>query len=108
MVKVFFADSGDLGQLRANLQAIADEAQERVTALGALAAAPHHFPERLHISALALPLQLEQETAVLRWSRWALAQVELWKDTTDPGTWDGAESMRTVTRQALDAVGPQT
>lgn len=104
MVKVFFADGGSLEQLRSTLTAIADEAQERVTAIGALAAGAHRFPERAHISALALPLQLEQEAAVLRWARWALEQVESWKDTKNPGDWDGAESMRSVARRALDAV----
>ena len=103
MVKVFFADSGDLDQLRATLRSIADEAQERVSAIGAFAAGTHPFPERAHISALALPLQLDQESAVLQWARWALEQVELWKDTKDPGGWDGDESMRSVARRALDA-----
>ena len=96
MVRVFFADSGDIDQLRATLRAIVDEAQQRVAALGAMAAAPHPFPEREHISALALPLQLEQETAVLRWGRWALEQVEQWKDTARPGR---------VGRPRVDAFG---
>jgi DNA-binding PadR family transcriptional regulator len=104
MVKVFFADGGDLEQLRATLRAIADEAQQRVAAIGALATGPQLFPERAHISALTLPLQLEQEAAVLRWARWALEQVEGWRDTTDPGSWDSGESMGSVARRALDAV----
>ena len=107
MVKVFFADAGDLDQLRATLRAIEAEAEERVSAIAALSAGGTPFAERAHISALTLPLQLEQETAVLRWARWALEQVESWKDTGDPGDWDGAASMRSVTRRALDAVGPQ-
>ena len=77
------------------------------SAIAALATGGTPFAERAHISALTLPLQLEQETAVLRWARWALEQVESWKDTGDPGDWDGAASMRSVTRRALDAVGPQ-
>jgi PadR family transcriptional regulator AphA len=105
MVKVFFADGGDLDQLRSTLRAIADEAEERVRAIGALATGAHRFPERAHISALALPLPLEQEAAVLRWARWALEQAETWRDTRDPGDWDGAASMRSVARRALDAVG---
>src|SRR6476660_9183964 len=67
MVKVFFCDGGDLDQLRATLQAIADEARERVVRIGDLATRGTPFAERAHISALTLPLQLEQETAVLRW-----------------------------------------
>ena len=105
MVKVFFADAGDLDQLRGTLQGIVAEAEERVTAIAALAAEGNPFPERHHISALALPLALEQETGVLRWSRWALDQVQTWTDTRDPGDWDAAGSMRDVARRALDAVG---
>jgi PadR family transcriptional regulator AphA len=104
MLKVFFADSGDLDQLRTTLRSIADEAKERVSTIGALATGTQPFPERAHISAIALPLQLDQEIAVLQWARWALEQVELWKDTKNPGTWDGAESMRSVARKALVAV----
>ena len=104
MVKVFFADAGDLDQLRTTLRGIEAEAEERVSAIASLATSGTPFAERAHISALTLPLQLEQETAVLRWARWALGQVESWTDTTDPGDWDGAASMRSVARTALDAV----
>jgi PadR family transcriptional regulator AphA len=107
MVKVFFADGGDLDQLRGTLRGIIAEAEARTTAIGALATEGNPFPERNHISALTLPLALEQETAVLRWARWALEQVESWKDTRDPGPWDSAASMRSVARRALDEVGGQ-
>ena len=103
MVKVFFADAGDLDQLRGTLRPIADEAQERIEAIAAMAGGGHPFPERQHISALSLPLQLDQEIAVLRWARWALVQVEQWTDTRDPGDWDAAAQMRSVARRALDA-----
>ncbi len=107
MVKVFFADGGDLDQLRTTLQTIAEEAEERVAAIGALASQGNAFTERRHISALMLPLQLEQETVVLDWARWALEQVQSWASTKDPGAWDGAEQMRSVARRALDAARPQ-
>ncbi len=70
-----------------------------------MAASPVAFPERRHLSALTLPLHLEQEAAVLRWARWALEQVDTWTDTRDPGDWDGAETLRSVARRALDEVG---
>jgi DNA-binding PadR family transcriptional regulator len=105
MVKVFFADSGDLEQLLATLRGIIAEAEDRVRAIGAMATEGSPFPERLHISALALPLALEQETAVLRWARWALEQAETWTDTRDAGEWDTAASLRDVARRAIDAVG---
>jgi len=105
MVKIFFADAGDPEALRSNLRAIADESEERISALGTMAASPGAFPERRHLSALTLPLHLEQEAAVLRWARWALEQVDTWTDTRDPGDWDGAETLRSVARRALDEVG---
>ena len=57
MVKVFFADGGDLPSLRATLARIVAEAEERASALGTFAAAPPTFPERAHISALTLALR---------------------------------------------------
>ena len=106
MVKVFFADGGDLAQLRATLQQILTEADERIAALGVYASAPLPFPERAHISALTLPLQLEQERAVTRWARWAIEQVETWPDTAGPGTWDVADVLRGVARRALEDPEP--
>jgi PadR family transcriptional regulator AphA len=88
MVKIFFADAGDLGQLRTTLRRVQDEAQERVRALADMAANPPAFPERLHLSALTLRLQLDQERAVLDWATWAQEQVDGWTSTTDPGAWD--------------------
>ncbi len=105
MVKVFFADAGGLEQLRETLRAIVEEAEERITAIGVLATEGTSYAERAHISALALPLAFEQEAAVLRWARWALEQVESWTDTRNAGDWDGAASMRSVAKQALDIVG---
>jgi DNA-binding PadR family transcriptional regulator len=97
MVKVFFSDAGTLEQLTENLRLIEDEAQQRLDDLAGMAARSSRFPEREHLSALCLPLQLEQEAAVLRWARWARAQVAGWASTTDPGDWDP--------RAVLDSLG---
>jgi PadR family transcriptional regulator, regulatory protein AphA len=91
MVKVFFADGGSLEQLKQNLARIEQEAQGRLDDLARMAARPSRFPEREHLSALCLPLQLEQESAVVRWAGWARAQVEHWVATDDPGSWDADE-----------------
>src|SRR5262245_17421444 len=88
MVRVFFSDGGSLDQLRTTLHRIEADAEQRIEALAAMAGEPSTFPERLHIAALCLRFSLDQEQAVLAWARWALAQVEQWQGTTDPGDWD--------------------
>jgi hypothetical protein len=62
MVKVFFADAGSRAQLLATLHRIEDEAAERLAALAEMAASdPAPFPSRLHLSALGLRMQYDQE-----------------------------------------------
>nr|CAA9351559.1 MAG: hypothetical protein AVDCRST_MAG46-2622 [uncultured Nocardioidaceae bacterium] len=103
MVKVFFADAGSLSQLTTTLNRIEEEAAERIGALAAMAAVGAdvpEFPERLHINALCLRLQLEQEATVLRWADWARDSVGEWKDARDPGSWD---ARAVLTRLAADA-----
>ena len=98
MVKVFFADAGDLEQLTANLVRIEAEARERIDALAELADQPSRFPQREHLSALCLPFQFQQEAAVLSWSRWAQQQVASWRAADDPGEWDPAAVRRALAR----------
>lgn len=88
MVKVFFADAGDLEQLTATLTRIEQEAEQRQADIARMAATrPQPFPERAHISAIGLRLQHEQEAAVLTWARWAREQVAQWSSSSDPGDW---------------------
>jgi len=89
MVKVFFADAGSREQLLATLDCIEAEAMQRMAELAEMATArPLVFPQRVHVNALALRLQRDQEEAVLRWVRWAREQVGQWSSTEDPGAWD--------------------
>ena len=91
MLKVFFADAGSREQLDVTLERIAAEAGERIAALGDMAgaiAAEPAFPARLHLNALCLRLQYEQEAGVRRWALWAREQVETWPAADDPGAWD--------------------
>ncbi|MCX5042832.1 PadR family transcriptional regulator [Aldersonia sp. NBC_00410] len=90
MVKIFFADGGSLDQLVGTLDAIEEEAIERMSALAEMAAAPPVFPERAHISALTMKLHFAQEDAVLQWARWAKEQVTQWESARDAGEWDWA------------------
>jgi DNA-binding PadR family transcriptional regulator len=92
LVKVFFADSGSLEQLRATLTSIAETSDIRVAEL--YEKVEQHrsgdvpFPERLPINSLALRFQLDHERSIGEWARWALQQTAIWKSTTNPGSWD--------------------
>ena len=108
MLKVFFADAGSLGQLEATLVAIEQEAAQRLGELAAMTeeglARTTEFPERLHLSAIGLRLQFEQEEAVLRWSRWARQEVTQWRGTDDPGTWDQRAELAALVARARGAL----
>jgi PadR family transcriptional regulator AphA len=108
MLKVFFADAGDLDQLRATLARIEEDAVFRVEELGEMAAAAPSFPGRAHLSALGMTLQLEQERGLATWARWARVQVDQWVSTTDVGGWDAAEVLAGVARSAAEATGEVT
>ncbi len=92
MVKVFFADGGSLGQLRATLTSIAEHAEARLVELDVkvdeLTRDDVTFPERVHLNALGLRFVLDHEAAIATWARWALDQTEGWRSTTDPRGWD--------------------
>lgn len=88
LVKVFFADGGDLDALRGTLSGMAEAARQRLGELSQLANEEPRFPERRHLGALTIKLAQDQEETTLRWTRWALEQVASWRSTGDPGTWD--------------------
>jgi hypothetical protein len=88
LVKVFFADGGDLDALRGTLTGMAEAARQRLDELSQLASEEPRFPERRHLGALTIKLAQDQEETTLRWAQWALEQVGSWQTTRDPGTWD--------------------
>jgi DNA-binding PadR family transcriptional regulator len=85
MVRVFFADGGDLASLQTTLAAMEDGARERLTRLAAMEEGDYPFPERRHITALAMRLQQDQERTTLEWATWARAEVARWRATDRPG-----------------------
>jgi PadR family transcriptional regulator AphA len=97
MVKVFFADGGTLGQLRATLTSIADTAEARLAELDAkvdeLAGDDVPFAERVHLNALGLQFMLDHERSIAGWARWALDQTTAWRSTADAGTWDHRQAL---------------
>lgn len=85
MVRVFFADSGDLDALQATIDGMADGARARLAELSAMEAGDYPFPERRHLTAIAMRLQQEQEQTMLRWTAWARAEVARWEAVDEPG-----------------------
>jgi DNA-binding PadR family transcriptional regulator len=106
LLKVFFADAGSLEQLDATLGVVeataADRLRELLGMAGQALAGDTAYPQRRHIAAVALHLQVDQEVAVLTGARRARRQIRAWRSTTDPGNWDHrqplAEIVSTVER----------
>ncbi len=109
MLKLFFADAGSLDQLAATLAAIERDAADRLAELAEVnkqnLAGTNNFPQRLHLSVLALRLHVEQEIVVYNWARWARDQAATWKSTRDPGSWDMVAAERELAERA-DATLP--
>jgi DNA-binding PadR family transcriptional regulator len=86
MLKVTFADAGDVTQLRAAVREIRDDAEARVAEI--LARGKEYtdtggpFPERLPIIAITGKLLLSQYEAVVRWARWAEDTIGVWAGVT--------------------------
>jgi DNA-binding PadR family transcriptional regulator len=92
LLKVFFADAGSLEQLDATLALLEETSVGRLLELRGMAeqalAGDTSYPQRRHITAVALQLQVEQEAAVLVGVRRAREQARAWRSSTDPGDWD--------------------
>ena len=104
MLKLFFADAGSLDQLTATLTAIERDAADRLAELAEVnkqnLAGTNKFPQRLHLSVLALRLHVEQEIVVYNWARWARDQAATWKSTRDPGVWEMVAAERELAERA--------
>jgi DNA-binding PadR family transcriptional regulator len=100
MLKLFFADSGSLEQLDATLGAIEATSVERLRELLGQAEqalkGETAYPQRRHITAVTLRLQVEQEAAVLTGVRRARATIRAWRTTTEPGDWDHREALTDI------------
>jgi DNA-binding PadR family transcriptional regulator len=94
LVKVFFADGGELEALRHTLAEMGEAARTRLGVLAAMAREEPLFPARRHLSAVTIRLSQDLEEATARWSEWALEQTATWPASDDPGDWD-ADSVYT-------------
>lgn len=92
LVRVFFADAGDLGQLRATLDGLGETARsqlDRLTELIAAADDPDYpFAGRRHINAIALRFQRDYHLMVAEWADWASEQTTEWNTVDDPASWE--------------------
>lgn len=97
MVKVFFADSGTLAQLRATLDVVEADARTRIAELRRMIedsrSGPYEFAGRLPINALGLRFQLDHEQLLADWAAWARQQTATWRSPTDPAGWDWAAAV---------------
>ena len=86
MIKVAFADAGDVTQLRAALREIRIDAEARVAELLSrstqYATTGGPFPDRLPIVAITGELLMGQYQAVVRWARWAEDAIGEWTGAT--------------------------
>jgi PadR family transcriptional regulator AphA len=95
LVRVFFADSANIDDLRRTIDEVADAARSQIEELRTLVESiddPRYpFAGRLHLNALSLRFQLDHQRMMLGWAEWAGEQVAQWNDVDDPGTWDWAD-----------------
>lgn len=86
MIKVAFADAGDLTQLRAAVREIRTDAEARVAEIldrsAEYVTTGGPFPDRLPIVAIAGKLLMGQYEAVVRWARWAEDAIGEWSGVT--------------------------
>jgi DNA-binding PadR family transcriptional regulator len=98
MVKVFFADSGSLPQLRATVDRVEACARERITVLRAMVdanlAGSIEFPDRMPVNAIGLRFQLDFEQLQADWAAWAREQIAGWRSPTDAAGWDWQAALR--------------
>lgn len=93
LIRVFFADLGDVDQLRATIARMASmSARQRAELLHVVATRPIDDPmlsAREPVNALALQLVLALYQTVGDWADWASEVTDDWTSTTNP-SWSGA------------------
>jgi PadR family transcriptional regulator, regulatory protein AphA len=86
MIKVAFADAGDLGQLRATVREIRADAEARLAEIldraEEYATTGGPFPDRLPVAAITGKLLMGQHEAVIHWARWAEDALSDWTGVT--------------------------
>jgi len=91
LVRLLFADQGDVDALRATLRTIAEQAGVRRDlfvshANYAIASDGGSVPERAHVFAIVNRYMVKHFNLMIEWAGWALEQVEDWPDSAIPAT----------------------
>jgi len=91
LVRVLFADQGDVDALRATLRAVAEQARIRRDlfishAKYAITSGGGTFPESAHVFAIVNRYMVKHFNLMIQWAEWALEQVENWPDSATPAT----------------------
>ena len=104
LLKVLYGNYGTKDDLLANLHRFAAEAEAaKEVELGfaeEYARGEHELAEPLHLNTLFLRLMLEQAETRLRWTEWAIKQVESWPDVATGDVEATREILRSVLRSA--------
>ncbi|WAJ43240.1 PadR family transcriptional regulator [Mycobacterium sp. Aquia_216] len=86
MIKVAFADAGDLSQLRATVREIRADAEARLAQImdrsTEFETTGGPFPDRLPVASLAGKLLMGQYEALIRWACWAEDAIGDWTGVT--------------------------
>jgi DNA-binding PadR family transcriptional regulator len=86
MIKVAFADAGDLTQLRKSVREIRADAERRLAEILSrsteYATTGGPFPDRLPIVAITGKLLMAQYESVVRWALWAEDAIGAWSGVT--------------------------
>lgn len=91
LLRVLFADQGDIEALRATLRVVADQARVRrelfvAHADYAIASGGGTFPERAHVFAIVNRYLVRHFDLMIEWAEWAQEQVADWPDAATPAT----------------------
>jgi DNA-binding PadR family transcriptional regulator len=94
MLRVLFADQGDLEQLKGAVHTIAEQARSGRAQFAAMAKGildtGGEFPERLHVNALGMRFMIDHYDHIISWTDWVLQNIQTWNDTTTAAsTWAG-------------------
>jgi DNA-binding PadR family transcriptional regulator len=96
LVRLLFAENGDVGDLVGALTNMADDAADLRQQVAAINTGyldgGHPFPDRAHLSVLFATFQLEFFDLIVRWVDFATNEIEHWPSTEGLGMTSGTEA----------------